>query len=83
MSQSLADKNSDWGVSIQEAFNYAYEKCADPSIAITLTHPQMIDQYDGDCCLNSSIHASWFTNLVTVMTVLVLGYAIRIKKKRY
>ena len=80
MSQGLADVNSDGGVSIQEAFNYAYENCADPSSAVTPTHPQMVDQYEGDYFLNSPSHTPWFTNPVPAIAVLVLGYVIRIKK---
>ncbi|MBA7494785.1 hypothetical protein ES702_05362 [subsurface metagenome] len=80
MSQGLADANTDGMVSVQEAFNYAYENCADPPGAMTATHPQMVDQYEGDYFLNSPIHTPWFSNLMLAMSVVVLGYAIRTKK---
>lgn len=80
MSQGLADGNGDGVVSVQEAFNYAYENCADPPGALASTHPQMTDKYGEEYILSSPVHAPWFTNLMAVVCIIVLGYAIRRKK---
>jgi hypothetical protein len=46
LSQGLADENGDGAVSIEEAFNYAYENCADPPGTLTATHPQLNHAYE-------------------------------------
>jgi hypothetical protein len=80
MSQGLADANEDGVVSVQEAFNYAYEHCVDPPGALKPTHPQMIDKYEEEYLLSSPVHAPWFSNLMAVLAVVVLAYAIYTKK---
>jgi hypothetical protein len=80
MSQGLADGNSDGIVSVEEAFNYAYANCADPPGALSPTHPQMVDKYEGEYLLSSPVHTPWFSNLMAVMAISVFGYAVYTKK---
>ncbi|MFW6111371.1 MAG: C13 family peptidase [Thermoproteota archaeon] len=83
-----ADANGDNMTTVEEAFYYAYDVCAnDPPGALSPTHPQMADKYpsesdnDFDLYLQAPFANPWFTSLPLILlaTVAVLTY---LRKKR-
>ena len=72
-------KKRQW-IKLKHILDYAYANCADPPGALSPTHPQMVDKYEGEYLLSSPVHTPWFSNLMAVMAISVFGYAVYTKK---
>ena len=80
MAQGMADGNGDGVVSVEEGFSYAYANCANPPGALSATHPEMVDKYEGEYLLSSPVHTPLFSNLMSVVAISIFGYAVYTKK---